>query len=229
MTDQPKTGYPTEERYIVVHCAATRPNVDITAEQIRRYHRDVKGWADIGYHQVIRRDGRVDNGRDMPGYGAHARGTTPFGPMNLVGIGVCMAGGLDEEGRPSGNHYTRAQWHALKDLIVALMDVHRIPASRVLGHRDVINDPSFQSPDPPKACPCFDVQEWLAAAGIAPHPEAPLLDVTPDALALPPVYHVRLGDTFAAISRSYGVPLAKLAQLNPAFPTLYPGDEVRLS
>lgn len=221
------TEYPTEERYIVIHCAATRPDADITAEQIRRYHKS-KGWRDIGYHKFIRRSGLVEDGRDMPGYGAHARGTTPFGPMNLVGIGVCLAGGLDEKGRPSGDHYTREQWIALRETVTNLMEVHRIPPDRVLGHRDVINDPAFQSPDGPKACPCFSVQDWMQRTGIAAPPPAPE-PIEPGPVVVPTVHEVVAGDTYWRLSRNYGISLDILSALNPDFPILHPGDEVRLT
>ena len=222
------TEYPTEERYIVIHCAATRPDVDVTAEQIRRYHRDVRGWSDIGYHKFIRRSGLVEDGRDMPGYGAHARGTTPFGPMNLVGIGVCLAGGLDEKGRPSGDHYTREQWIALRETVANLMEVHRIPPDRVLGHRDVINDPAFQSPDGPKACPCFSVRDWMQRTGIVSPPPKPE-PIDPGPVEVPDIHVVVAGDTYWRLSRNYGVPLDILSALNDRFPELHPGDEVRLS
>jgi N-acetylmuramoyl-L-alanine amidase len=43
--------------YLVVHCSATQPKSDIGAKEIRQWHRE-KGWIDIGYHFVIRRDGQ---------------------------------------------------------------------------------------------------------------------------------------------------------------------------
>ena len=39
---------------------------------IQRYHRDTKDWADIGYHWLIGRDGRVYEGRVPSAQGAHA-------------------------------------------------------------------------------------------------------------------------------------------------------------
>ncbi len=47
---------------IVVHCAATPPSMNIGAAEIRKWHTD-KGWSDIGYHYVIRRDGTQEEGR----------------------------------------------------------------------------------------------------------------------------------------------------------------------
>ena len=43
--------------YIVVHCARTKPSMDIGATEIRKWHTDPpRNWDDIGYHFVITRD-----------------------------------------------------------------------------------------------------------------------------------------------------------------------------
>ena len=55
---------PRDINTVVVHCAATKPSMDIGAKEIRRWHVDGNGWADIGYHYVIRRSGCIDSGRD---------------------------------------------------------------------------------------------------------------------------------------------------------------------
>ena len=60
-------------RYLVVHCAATPPEMDIGAKEIDLWHRQ-RGWSGIGYHFVIRRDGRVEAGRPLDRPGAHAQG-----------------------------------------------------------------------------------------------------------------------------------------------------------
>ena len=58
---------------LVIHCSATKANVDenitlpgedIGAREIRRWHQR-QGYSDIGYHYVIRRDGRVEIGRPL--------------------------------------------------------------------------------------------------------------------------------------------------------------------
>ena len=59
--------------WLVIHTAATRPSMDIGVKEIRRWHKK-RGFADIGYHYVIRRDGRVEKGRADTRQGAHVRG-----------------------------------------------------------------------------------------------------------------------------------------------------------
>ena len=44
---------------IIIHCAATKPSMDIGIEEIRKWHVDQNGWDDVGYHFIIRRDGKL--------------------------------------------------------------------------------------------------------------------------------------------------------------------------
>ena len=124
----------TSTEYIVVHCAATPATMDIGAEEIRRWHKE-RGWIDIGYHFVIRRDGTVEKGRKIDAIGAHVRG------VNQISVGICLVG-TDE--------FEDAQFASLKELIVSLLDEY--PAAQVKGHRDF--------PNVKKECPGFDVPSW---------------------------------------------------------------------
>jgi Negative regulator of beta-lactamase expression len=124
--------------------------MDIGAETIRRWHTDPeprgRGWTDIGYHFVIRRNGSVENGRDVERPGAHAYG------YNEDSIGVCLVGGTDANDRLHAEaNYTMEQYRALEELVHVLLDRH--PDAEVLGHRDL--------PGVKKACPCFDVRALL--------------------------------------------------------------------
>ena len=71
--------------YIMIHCAATRADMDIGAADIDRWHRQ-RGWRKIGYHYVIRRNGEVETGRDMDAVGAHCKG------MNDKSVSICLVG-----------------------------------------------------------------------------------------------------------------------------------------
>ena len=136
--------------YIAVHCSATKPNMDIGADTIREWHVKGRGWRDIGYAYVIRRDGTAEKGRDLNNdgetfddIGAHVRG------YNSRAIGICLVGGLDYRGQPDAN-FTHAQYVSLADLISDLKI--KFPSAIVQGHRDF--------PNVNKACPCFDVVSW---------------------------------------------------------------------
>ena len=136
-------------RKIVVHCAATRPEADVGAAEIRRWHMRGNGWRDIGYHYVIRRGGLVESGRPLEEAGAHVSG------HNSDSVGVCLAGGLNRAGQ-SAAEYSPEQWAALRELLGRLAE--RFPKAEILGHRDF--------PGVKKDCPCFDVRAWLAEVGL---------------------------------------------------------------
>lgn len=133
--------------FIIIHCTATRPSQDIGVNDIRHMHM-TRGFSDIGYHFVIRRSGEICAGRDRDLIGAHAKG------YNARSIGVALVGGVHEtkmQGRwpaPESN-FTEAQWEALDETVDALLEA--FPGASVIGHNEVAA----------KACPSFDVQEWL--------------------------------------------------------------------
>ena len=54
----------------VIHHTATK---DVSIDVIRKYHVEVKGWDDVGYHYLIRENGNVEVGRPLT-MGAHAKG-----------------------------------------------------------------------------------------------------------------------------------------------------------
>ena len=120
--------------------------MNIDARTIDRWHRE-KGFLKIGYHYVIKRDGVIEVGRNVAEVGAHARN------VNDRSIGICMVGGLNEDGKPAAE-YTDAQWESLRKLISTLGVQYQ--KAQVIGHRDV--------PGTQKACPSFDVKEWLTKA-----------------------------------------------------------------
>lgn len=136
---------------IVIHCAATRPSQDIGAAEIRRWHVEQNGWNDIGYHWVIRRDGKIEAGRAEGRAGAHAAG------HNHDSIGICLVGGLNPAGKPAPS-FEPAQLSALQTLLERMRV--RYPQAEVLGHRDL--------PQVRKACPSFDVAHWLRTGELLP-------------------------------------------------------------
>lgn len=130
---------------IIIHCSATPEGRDVTAAEIRRWHVQGRGWADIGYHYVITLDGRIESGRPLDRPGAHCRG------HNARSIGVCYAGGLAADGRTPRDTRTPAQRAALLTLLRQLRKQY--PAAVIRGHRD------FAA----KACPSFDATAEYSA------------------------------------------------------------------
>ena len=122
---------------IIVHCAATREGRDFTVEDITRWHK-ARGFATIGYHYVIYRDGSIHEGRPLEQIGAHCVG------HNKHSIGICYIGGCASDGKTPKDTRTSEQKEALLSLLRRLKA--RFPNASIHGHRD------FAA----KACPSYD-------------------------------------------------------------------------
>ena len=139
----------TATDFIAVHCSATRSSMDIGAKEITQWHK-AKGWATIGYHYVIRRNGTLETGRRENEVGAHVEG------FNHNSIGVCLVGGVHEHDLVPENNFTPEQMNCLKTLLGFLKT--KYPKAVVQGHRDF--------PEVKKACPSFEVKPWLTSVGL---------------------------------------------------------------
>ena len=100
---------------IVIHCSDTYARMDIGVNEIRQWHLQ-RGFNDIGYHYVIRRDGAIEQGRPIEKPGAHAAG------YNTNSIGICYAGGKGDNNQPEDNR-TPEQKQAMYDLVASLKPV----------------------------------------------------------------------------------------------------------
>ena len=129
---------------IVIHCSATRCDRPFPLEAVIACHR-ARGFATVGYHYYVTRDGTVHAGRPLYQEGAHATG------YNKHSIGVCYEGGLNARGDPADTR-TAAQKDTLRMLLQRLKTDY--PHARIVGHRDL--------PYVAKACPCFDAETEYA-------------------------------------------------------------------
>jgi N-acetylmuramoyl-L-alanine amidase len=136
--------------FIAIHCSATSEKQNFGAADIDKWHRS-KGWACIGYHYVIKRDGTIEEGRKESQIGAHVA------DWNAVSLGICLIGGIDADDHTKAeDNYTPEQWTSLIKLLKELKQ--RYPKAKIQGHRDF--------PKVAKACPCFDVKSWLATTDV---------------------------------------------------------------
>lgn len=145
--------------FIAVHCTATPEGIDLTVEEVRRQHK-AHGWADVGYHYIIYRDGTVHLGRDVDISGAHVSG------YNANSIGVAYVGGL--ENRPGVAYKNLKAKDTRTDaqkasLLALLMDLRKLyPKAKIQGHRDFskdLNGDGVITPDEwVKDCPSFDAK-----------------------------------------------------------------------
>lgn len=119
--------------HAVVHTAAAARNGrprDVSVDEIRAWHL-ARGFDDVGYHWVVRADGRVEAGRPEERAGAGVLG------FNARSVHVCLSGHGDLA--PP----TPEQLAAAAGLIARIAERHGfadevlLNPMRVLGHREV--------------------------------------------------------------------------------------------
>jgi hypothetical protein len=214
--------------------------MDIGASWIDRVHRR-KGWSMNGYHIVIRRDGTIEwsgNGARTRPYGKSGSHVGGCGPgWNQRAIGICLIGGVKEDGRTPEANFTDAQFAALHTMLKAVVEACDIPWENVMGHRDLIKLTNAA----PKACPCFSVREMLNGTLYEHEDDESLrLSFSWNSKLRPPpqrgeklkvhrVHTVKEGDTLWSISRVTGVPVRDIRSNNRLETDLIkPGQKLRL-
>ena len=103
---------------VMHHAAATT----CSAEDIHRWHLD-NGWAGIGYHFFVRKDGSIYRGRPIDTVGAHTYG------RNSDTIGVCFEGNFEKEEMPE------AQKNAGVELVSWILELYP-QITKVTKHMD---------------------------------------------------------------------------------------------
>lgn len=104
-----------------------------TVESIHTQHLK-NGWAGIGYHFYIRKDGTVYEGRPIAYVGSHCKGN------NSCSIGVCLEGDFRKE------IPTTEQLRAVKDVYVLVKKTYK-NIYKMVNHRDLFKT----------SCPCVDL------------------------------------------------------------------------
>ncbi len=127
---------------IILHDSHTRPSV-IHGEHFLKMQGRVMGLLYTGYHFIVDRDGQVVACRKHDVMGSHCPG------RNHDTIGVCLMGGLSEDGTDEDN-ILADQWVALRTLVAGIRGLYGyLP---VLGHGEVqkLHD---------RTCPCVAPDE----------------------------------------------------------------------
>lgn len=164
---RPLTGITT----LTIHHTVSPP--DRSIESIASYHVNSNGWPGIGYHFVIKDDGRIYQTNYLETKSYHAGSYTAPGDENAVSVGVTLQGDFTNDPPP------QAQLDAARELVAYLKGV--LPSvTAVLGHR--------QMPGASTACPGATWAQWLPyVAGDEivvpepppPPPPVPTIDVAP--------------------------------------------------
>ena len=129
---------------IILHHSLTADGQTVSWSAIRRYHTQLLGWADIGYHfgiELVGMHHEILTGRMLNEQGAHCRG------HNGNSIGICFVGNYDKM------HPPEEMWELGLRLVASLCDVLKIPLRSITGHRDHSN----------KSCPghMFDLDKFI--------------------------------------------------------------------
>lgn len=147
-------------KYLVLHCTATPQGRKVTADEIRAWHTDPKpkgnGWKQVGYTDMIRLDGTIDelvknNDDNIVDSWEITNGAAGH---NSVSRHIVYVGGLDRYLHEPKDTRTPEQKEALKKFC---LEFHaKYPDVKIVGHNELSG----------KACPSFDVPQWLRSIGI---------------------------------------------------------------
>ena len=130
-------------KFLTIHCAATpegRPN---TADEVAKW--DIAKFGQESYHHVVTLDGVAHRRLADTVRGAHVGGA------NTGNIGICYVGGMSKDMKTAKDTRTPAQKATLARLVREYRA--KYPGIVVRGHNEW--------PGVAKACPSFDVSEWL--------------------------------------------------------------------
>ena len=142
-------------KYLVIHCTDTPAGREVTGEDIRRWHTSPKpagrGWKQVGYRVLFQLDGTPEE--LVPNYAdGFVEGweiTNGAAGFNAESEHWAYAGGKGGDTRTIGQ---------IDEMEMAVKAFHKqFPDVLIVGHNYL---------NPAKACPSFDVQEWLNEIGI---------------------------------------------------------------
>lgn len=103
------------DQIVLHHAAAEKCSV----EDVHRWHL-ANGWAGIGYHFFVRKDGNVYRGRPIDAVGAHTYGE------NSDSIGICFEGNFEIETMPEAQKKAGAELVAyVKSLYSSIKEVSK--------------------------------------------------------------------------------------------------------
>lgn len=71
---------------VIHHSAFYEADGLATLAEVQRLHREDRGWADVGYHLLVDKDGTIYEGRELSVRGAHTAG------YNTGSAGICLLG-----------------------------------------------------------------------------------------------------------------------------------------
>ncbi len=148
-------------KYLVIHCTATPEGREVTSAELRHWHTDPvsrggRGWKQVGYTDMVHLNGGVErlvpNNEDE--WVDSWEITNGVAGHNSESRHIVYVGGVEKDGKTPKDTRTPAQKHALEKYVKQFHRNH--PDVRIVGHNELAA----------KACPSFDVRQWLLSIGI---------------------------------------------------------------
>lgn len=147
--------------YLFIHCTATPEGREVSSDEIRAWHTNPiskggRGWKQVGYTDMIHLDGTLERlvGNNEDENVDIWEVTNGVAGYNSVSRHIVYVGGVEKDGKTPKDTRTAAQWKSL-EIYVKYFHL-RFPGVLICGHNEVAN----------KACPSFNVREWLESIGI---------------------------------------------------------------
>jgi N-acetylmuramoyl-L-alanine amidase len=145
-----------ELKYLVIHCTATPQGREVSSAEIRRWHTSPppggRGWSQVGYTDLFHINGGVerlvDNNEDSKVDPWEI--TNGAAGFNSVCRHIVYVGGMTADNSKPMDTRSVMQRQSMGKYVKDFM--RRFPLAKVVGHREL---------DPNKACPSFEVSEWL--------------------------------------------------------------------
>ena len=159
---------PAHKTTIMIHCLDTPKgwrdgqSADRIMREVTRWHVKERGWSAVAYAMICTPSGDWAKGRDLDGdgdvweeTGAGARG------WNTNTIHLALQGGHGGSADDKfADHYTPEQDKWLRETIAEIQTLAGREL-KVIGHNEVSA----------KACPCFNVSEWLTVKPVEAKPK----------------------------------------------------------
>jgi N-acetylmuramoyl-L-alanine amidase len=155
---------PHKLKYLIIHCTATPEGRAVYPADIRDWHTKPvaeggRGWKQVGYSDMIMLDGMIMN---LVQYNDDDKVdpweiTNGVAGINGLSRHVVYVGGMDKKNKLAKDTRTAKQKETMRNYVRGL--IAQYPSLLVAGHCQF---------DTKKACPSFDVPEWLKSIGVQP-------------------------------------------------------------
>ena len=147
-------------QYLVIHCTATPEGKPVSSADIRRWHTSPppvgRGWKQVGYTDMIHLDGRIErlvrnNDDDIVDPWEVTNGVEG---KNSICRHIVYVGGMDQTNTHPKDTRTPQQLASMAAFVKSFHQ--KFPGVKIVGHNAFSN----------KACPSFDVSDWLRLIGL---------------------------------------------------------------